>query len=224
MTTILLIEDDVMFGEMMERLLRKEGYETVLIGNGEDGLAKVQELGPAAVILDLQLPDVSGFDLCRDIRAVSNVPILVVSGRGDETDKVLALELGADDFTTKPFAPRELMARLRAAIRRAGAVVTLAEEVTIGQYRLDGKRFEVTVGGQVVDSLTARELELLFFLLRHSGRAIEREELFREVWGQKGLGSSRTVDAHISGLRSKLPGLPIVTVRGKGYRLDVDAV
>lgn len=222
MAKVLVIEDDVLFGEMTEQLLRKEGHEVVLVRSGREGLEQLQSFAPDAVILDLGLPDGSGFDFCKSIRAVSDVPILVVSGRSDEMDKVLALELGADDYTTKPFAPRELMARLRAAMRRAGSVATTPIEVDIGPYRVDGRRFEVTMNGEIIDALTAREVELLLYLTRHAGRAVDREELFREVWGQEGLGRSRTVDAHVSSLRSKLPELPLTTVRGKGYRLDME--
>jgi len=220
MAKVLVIEDDPLFGEMTEKLLRKDGHEVVLVGSGQDGLDQLQGLSPEAVILDLELPDGSGFDFLKSIRAVSNVPVLVVSGRSDEMDKVLALELGADDYTTKPFLPRELMARLRAAMRRAGSVATAPTEIDIGPYRVDGRRFEVSQDGEVIDALTAREVELLLYLIRHAGRAVDREELFREVWDQEGLGKSRTVDAHVSSLRSKLPELPLTTVRGKGYRLD----
>ena len=222
MTTVLVIEDDVLFGEMTERLLHREGYKAVVVQTAQEGFDLVQEIEPDAVILDLQLPDGSGFDVCKKIRAVSNVPILIVSSKSEEMDKVLALELGADDYTTKPFAPRELMARLRAAMRRAGSVSTAPIELTVGPYLVDGKRFEVSEDGELVEDLTAREVELLLYFARHPGRAVDREELFREVWGQSDLGRSRTVDAHISSLRSKLPALPLTTVRGKGYRLDLE--
>jgi len=160
-----------------------------------------------------------GLDVCRQVRSRSSIPLLILSGKSDEMDKVLGLELGADDYATKPFAPRELLARVRALLRRSGEATAVAATVLVGGYTVDSKRREVRSDDDVIE-LTALEFDLLWHFVSNPSTAISREDLFEAVWKQQFLGSSRTVDTHIANLRSKLPGLTITTVRGVGYRLE----
>lgn len=216
---ILMIEDEPMFSELVSKVFGSEGFEVVVEPTGRGGLDAFARLNPQVVILDLRLPDMDGFDVCRSIRATSQVPIVILSSKGDEMNKVLGLELGADDYATKPFSPRELLARVRAIKRRVGDSDDVTPVVELGGYELDFRRREVRAPEGPID-LTAREFDLVRHLVRNSGTAVSRQELFEKVWGQEFLGRSRTVDAHVAAVRKKLPGLVISTLRGVGYRLE----
>ena len=214
-----MIEDEPVFSELVTRVFAAEGYDVVVETTGRAGLDAFARLHPQVVILDLRLPDMDGFDVCRSIRAESQVPIVILSSKGDEMNKVLGLELGADDYATKPFSPRELLARVRAIKRRVGSADDVASEMELAGYVVDFKRREVRGNDGAVE-LTAREFDLLRHLARNAGAAVSRQELFEQVWGQEFLGRSRTVDAHIAAVRKKLPELAISTLRGVGYRLE----
>ena len=216
---ILMIEDEPMFSELVTRTFSAEGYEVVVATTGRGGLEAFSTLDPQVVILDLRLPDMDGLDVCRAIRTESQVPIVILSSKSDEMNKVLGLELGADDYATKPFSPRELLARVRAIQRRVGERPEHLPVLDVDGYVVDLKRREVRSGDAVVE-LTAREFDVLRHLAEHRGAAVSRQDLFARVWGQEFLGRSRTVDAHVSAVRAKLPNLAITTLRGVGYRLE----
>ena len=208
-----------MFSELVTRAFGKEGYEVVVETTGRGGLETFATMDPQVVILDLRLPDMDGFDVCRAIRAKSQVPIVILSSKADEMNKVLGLELGADDYATKPFSPRELLARVRAIQRRVTDQAIHPPDTEVGGYHIDFKRREVRSSDGVVE-LTAREFDLLQYFVEQQGAAVARQELYAKVWGGDFLGRSRTVDAHVASLRSKLPGLAISTLRGVDYRFD----
>jgi len=214
---VLLVEDDDSIAEPLAEGLRREGFEVVRAGTGAEALAAEE---PDVVLLDLRLPDLDGFSVCRELRARSEVPIIVVSARGEEVDRVVGLELGADDYVVKPFGLRELIARIRAVTRRSGGRREPADEVVVaGSVRIDLRAHRVTVDGTEVH-LTAKEFDLLTLLARETGAVVDRERILREVWHTTWYGSSKTVDVHVAALRRKLgdPGL-IETVRGIGLRL-----
>ena len=216
---ILMIEDEATFSDFVTSYFGREGFEVEVATTAQEGLDAIDADPPDVLILDLNLPDMDGLDVCRQVRSRTSIPILILSGKSDEMDKVLGLELGADDYATKPFAPRELLARVRALLRRSGDATAVAATVMVGDYTIDSKRREVRSDDDIID-LTALEFDLLWYFVRHQNTALSRETLFEEVWKQQLLGSSRTVDTHLANLRSKLPGVAITTVRGVGYRLD----
>ena len=213
---LLLVEDDDSIAEPLVAGLRREGFGVTRAATGAEALAA----GPAdLVLLDLRLPDVDGFTVCRELRARSDVPIIVVSARGEEVDRVVGLELGADDYVVKPFGLRELVARIRAVSRRSGGRADdTADELAAGPVRIDVRAHRVTVDGREVH-LTGKEFDLLTVLVRDAGAVVDRERLLREVWNTTWYGSSKTVDVHVASLRRKLgdPAL-IETVRGIGLR------
>jgi len=220
---ILLIEDEYGMGRLVQSYLEHDGYEVQWTRTGEEGLAEFGRRPADLVILDVGLPGMDGFDVCRRLRARSAVPIIVVSARADEADRVAGLELGADDYVGKPFSGRELLARVKALLRRAGGDVAVdaqlaSEALTLGDIRLDTRGRDVTVGGKTVD-LTAREFDLLEYVMRNRGAVFSREQLLERVWGLEYPGGTRTVDVHVAQLRRKL-GRPdvIVTLRGVGYK------
>ncbi len=214
---VLLVEDDDSIAVPLAEGLRREGFEVVRAATGEEALAA--DVGDI-VLLDLRLPDVDGFSVCRELRARSDVPIIVVSARGEEVDRVVGLELGADDYLVKPFGLRELVARIRAVSRRTGPRRGDADELVAGPLRIDLRQHRVTVDGRDVQ-LTAKEFDLLTLLARDPGAVVDRERILREVWHTTWYGSSKTVDVHVAALRRKLgdPSL-IETVRGIGLRLQ----
>lgn len=214
-----MIEDEATFSDFVTSYFGREGFEVEVATTARAGLEVIDNHPPDVLILDLNLPDMDGLDVCREVRSRSSIPILILSGKSDEMDKVLGLELGADDYATKPFAPRELLARVRALLRRSGGSTAVAATALVGGYTVDSKRREVRADDEVID-LTALEFDLLWYFVSNPGAALSREDLFEAVWKQQFLGSSRTVDTHIANLRSKLPGLTITTVRGVGYRLE----
>ena len=214
---VLLVEDDDSIAVPLAEGLRREGFEVVRAATGGEALAA--DVGDI-VLLDLRLPDIDGFSVCRELRARSDVPIIVVSARGEEVDRVVGLELGADDYLVKPFGLRELVARIRAVSRRTGPRRGDADELVAGPLRIDLRQHRVTVDGRDVQ-LTAKEFDLLTLLARDPGAVVDRERILREVWHTTWYGSSKTVDVHVAALRRKLgdPSL-IETVRGIGLRLQ----
>ena len=225
MTRVLVVEDEESFSEALSFMLRKEGYEVEVASDGAKALELFDRSGADLVLLDLMLPGVSGTEVCRQLRTKSNVPIIMVTAKDGEVDKVVGLELGADDYVTKPFSSRELVARVRAVLRRQG----VGEEpvtgiVEAGPVRIDIDRHAVTVRGQQV-SMPLKEFDLLELLMRNAGRVLTRAQLIDRVWGADYVGDTKTLDVHIKRLRAKVeedPGNPvhIQTVRGLGYRFE----
>jgi DNA-binding response OmpR family regulator len=215
--TVLLVEDEHSIGSMTRGYLERNGYRVVWVRSGEEGLAELGRHQVRIVILDIRLPGIDGFDVARTIRTRSDVPILMLTARDEEPDRVAGLELGADDYLTKPFSPRELVARMKAVLRRTDG--RGAEEVlTLADVELNRNAREVVVDGEIVE-LTAKEFDLLATLLENPGIVVSRDQLLDRVWGMTYPGGTRTVDVHVAQLRRKL-GRPelIRTVRGAGYK------
>lgn len=223
--TILVVDDEPSIVELVAFNLERAGYAVSKAYDGLEALEKARQLKPALLVLDVMLPSVDGFDVCRELRKESQVPILFLTAREDEVDRVLGLELGADDYLTKPFSPRELVARVKAILRRTAARPEEGEpvgKIEAGDLVIDVLRHEVTLRGAKVN-LTPREFQLLRFLAADRGRAFAREQLLEALWGHDFYGDSRIVDVHISHLRDKIEDDPlqplyIVTVRGVGYK------
>ncbi len=217
--TVVVVEDDPHIADLVDLYLRREGFRVLLAGDGEKGLDLVKQEDPWIVILDVGLPGArDGFDVCRDIRSRSSVPVLFLTARDDEVDRVLGLELGADDYLVKPFSPRELVARVKAILRRTREGPAPQEVVAVGEVEVDLRRREARRNGEVV-ALTTREFDLLAFLADNIGLALSRQQLLDGVWGADWYGDERTVDVHVAQLRKKLgPELPLATVWGVGYR------
>ena len=225
MTKVLVVEDETSYSEALGYVLRKEGFEVAIAETGPDALAEFERNGADIVLLDLMLPGLPGTEVCRQIRQTSSVPIIMVSAKDTEVDKVVGLELGADDYVTKPYSPRELVARIRAVLRR-GMVdeVDDASALEVGVVRMDVDRHLVTVDGEIV-RLPLKEFELLEYFLRNPGRVLTRGQLIDRVWGADYVGDTKTLDVHVKRLRAKIepdPANPIslTTVRGLGYKLD----
>jgi DNA-binding response OmpR family regulator len=217
--TVVVVEDDPHIADLVDLYLRREGFRVLLAGDGEKGLEVFRQEDPCIVILDVGLPGASdGFDVCRAIRAVSSVPVLFLTARDDEMDRILGLELGADDYLVKPFSPREMVARVRAILRRTREGPAPQEVIALGEVEVDARRREARRSGAVV-ALTTREFDLLAFLANNVGLALSRQQLLDGVWGSDWYGDERTVDVHVAQLRKKLgPDLPLATVWGVGYR------
>jgi two-component system response regulator RegX3 len=224
-THVLVVEDEQSFSDPLSYLLAKEGYEVDVVENGPDALTFVERQGTDLVLLDLMLPGLSGTEVCRQIRATSSVPVIMLTAKDTEIDKVVGLELGADDYVTKPYSSRELLARVRAVLRRVAEPVDLVPPtLEAGTVRMDVDRHVVTVSGEPV-ALPLKEFELLELLLRNAGRVLTRGQLIDRVWGSDYVGDTKTLDVHVKRLRSKIepdPGDPtlLVTVRGLGYKLE----
>ena len=221
--TVLVDDDEPTLVATLRYNLEREGYKVVAAGDGEKAISLARSERPDLLILDLMLPAVDGLEVCRILRREMNLPILMLTARAGEVDKVVGLEIGADDYVTKPFSTRELLARVRALLRRT-STSSDDEVIVSGDLRVDMKRREVT-RKDVPLELKPKEMELLIYFLRNRGRAFTREQLLREVWGYDFYGDSRTVDVHVSWLRQKIeeqPGKPvrILTVRGVGYRFE----
>jgi two-component system, OmpR family, response regulator len=215
--TILLVEDEPSVGELVRGYLTRDGYRVVWVRSGEEGLAELERHPVRMVLLDIGLPGRDGFDICRDIRTRSRVPILMLTARDEESDRVVGLEFGADDYLTKPFSPRELVARMRAIFRRTEPQER-HDSFALGDVLLDRESHDVTVGGKPIE-LTAKEFDLLAFFMANVGVVVSRDLLLDRVWGQEYPGGTRTVDVHVAQLRRKL-GRPdlIRTLRGAGYK------
>lgn len=224
---ILIVEDEESLAESVRYNLEREGYEVTTAGDGQQGLERFREQTPALVILDLMLPHVSGLDVCRAIRAESDVPIIMLTAKDSEADKVTGLELGADDYVTKPFSVRELVSRVRANLRRSGsggsaAAMSAGAALEGGPIRMDIERHEVQIGGEPI-ALPPKEFELLELFLLRKGHLLTRDFLIGEVWGSDYVGDTKTLDVHIKRLRGKIEQDPhqpayLVTVRGLGYK------
>ncbi|MFY1674951.1 response regulator [Plantactinospora sp. WMMB334] len=226
MARVLVVEDEESFSDALSYLLRKEGFEVSTAETGTAALTEFDRTGADIVLLDLMLPEMSGTEVCRQLRQRSQVPIIMVTARDSEIDKVVGLEIGADDYVTKPYSPRELVARVRAVLRRRGneTVEPGTPTLTAGPVRMDIERHVVTVDGAPVQ-LPLKEFELLELLLRNAGRVLTRGQLIDRVWGADYVGDTKTLDVHVKRLRSKVepePSAPrfIVTVRGLGYKFE----
>jgi DNA-binding response OmpR family regulator len=217
--TVVVIEDDPHIADLLDLYLRQQGFRVLLAGDGEKGLQVFAREDPWIVILDVGLPGArDGFEVCREIRARSSVPVLFLTARDDEVDRILGLELGADDYLVKPFSPRELVARVRAILRRTREGPAPQDVIGLDGLEVDLRRREARRAGEVV-ALTTREFDLLAFLANNVGLALSRQQLLDGVWGTDWYGDDRTVDVHVAQLRKKLgPDLPLATVWGVGYR------
>ncbi|MBA3844604.1 MAG: response regulator transcription factor [Actinobacteria bacterium] len=215
--TVLLVEDEPSVGELVRAYLTRDGYRVIWVRSGEEGIAELDRHPIRLVLLDIGLPGVDGFDVCRQMRARSEVPILMLTARDEEPDRIVGLEVGADDYITKPFSPRELVARMKAVLRRTEPQQR-HDAFALGDVTLDRESHDVTVDGKPVD-LTAKEFELLAFFMANAGVVVSRDLLLDRVWGQEYPGGTRTVDVHVAQLRRKL-GRPelIRTLRGAGYK------
>ena len=219
--TIVVVEDDTNIADLVDMYLRGEGYRVIQAGTGEAGLAAIERERPRMAILDVSLPGgMDGLEVCRRVRASRSLPVLMLTARDSEVDRVLGLEMGADDYVTKPFSPRELVARVRAILRRSdGAGAERSEVLMAGNVEVDVVRREARIAGEVVP-LASKEFQLLVFLAERPGRALSRQQLLDGVWGTGWYGDDRTVDAHVRQLRKKLgDALPLSTVWGMGYRI-----
>ncbi len=226
MTRVLVVEDEESFSDALSYMLRREGFEAVVAGTGPDALAEFDRGGADIVLLDLMLPGLSGTEVCRALRSRSAVPIIMLTAKDSEVDKVVGLELGADDYVTKPYSARELVARIRAVLRRRGEAADPPADGVLeaGPVRMDVERHVVAVDGETI-ALPLKEFDLLEFLLRNAGRVLTRGQLIDRVWGADYVGDTKTLDVHVKRLRAKLepdPANPkyLLTVRGLGYKLE----
>ena len=225
MTRVLVVEDEESFSDALSYMLRKEGFEVSVAATGTEAITLFERTGADIVLLDLMLPEMSGSEVCRQIRQRSNVPIIMVTARDAEIDKVVGLEIGADDYVTKPYSPRELVARIRAVLRRrTEPTETESPTLAAGPVRMDVDRHVVTVSGDGVP-LPLKEFELLEMVQRNAGRVLTRGQLIDRIWGADYVGDTKTLDVHVKRLRGKIepePSSPryIVTVRGLGYKFD----
>ena len=225
MTRILVVEDEESFSDALSFMLKREGFEVTVAADGNVAVSEFDANGADLVLLDLMLPGISGTEVCKNIRGKSNVPIIMVSAKDGEIDKVLGLELGADDYVTKPFSSRELLARVRAVLRRHGEIDELVPLVVeAGPVRMDVDRHVVTVRGDAVP-MPLKEFDLLEMLVRNSGRVMTRGQLIDRVWGADYVGDTKTLDVHVKRLRAKIEEdsanpVHLVTVRGLGYKYE----
>jgi two-component system, OmpR family, alkaline phosphatase synthesis response regulator PhoP len=218
--TILLVDDEHNIIDLARMYLEQEDFEVEAAYDGQVALDKIKSLQPALVVLDLMLPVVDGWEVCRRVRSASDVPIIMLTARDDDVDKIVGLELGADDYLTKPFNPRELVARVKAILRRAGHEPSGEKPITLGNLSVDPARREVTAAGRPVE-LRTQEFDLLLVLAENRGRVLSRDKLLELAWGYDFAGQTRTVDVHVAHLRDKLAGsnVEIETVWGVGYKL-----
>jgi two-component system response regulator RegX3 len=225
-TRVLVVEDEESFSDALSYMLRREGFEVAVAATGPDALTEFDRSGADLVLLDLMLPGLSGTEVCRSLRQRSSVPVIMLTARDSEIDKVVGLELGADDYVTKPFSSRELVARIRAVLRRRSAPETEAATSSLeaGPVRMDVERHIVSVNGEPVP-MPLKEFDLLELLLRNAGRVLTRGQLIDRVWGADYVGDTKTLDVHVKRLRAKIepdPASPrhLVTVRGLGYKFE----
>lgn len=228
MTKVLIVEDEISFSDALAYLLKKESYDVEVAVNGKDAIELFNSFAPDLILLDLMIPEVSGTEVCRVIRSTSQVPIIMLTAKDSEIDKVVGLELGADDYVTKPYSSRELLARMKAVLRRnsnEGASFDEGVELAVGPIRMDLDKHRVTVNSIQV-TFPLKEFELLEYLMRNSGRVLTRSQLIDRVWGNDYFGDTKTLDVHIKRLRAKVEADPanptiIHTIRGLGYKLEI---
>ena len=228
MTKVLIVEDEISFSDALAYLLKKESYEVAVAVNGKQAIDLFNSFKPDLILLDLMIPEVSGTEVCRVIRSTSQVPIIMLTAKDSEIDKVVGLELGADDYVTKPYSSRELLARIKAVMRRNAGDSQMSEdgqELVVGPIRMDLDKHQVTVNAIAI-AFPLKEFELLEYLMRNSGRVLTRSQLIDRVWGNDYYGDTKTLDVHIKRLRAKIevdPANPklIHTIRGLGYKLEI---
>lgn len=219
---ILIVEDEESISSFVQMYLEREGYTVTVAPTGERAMEALGDGPLDLVTLDLMLPDMDGLDICRRVRATSNVPIIMLTARDEDIDKIVGLEVGADDYLTKPFNARELVARIKSILRRANAPVSTSKKLRCGDIDIDAARRECTVAGETV-MLAPKEFDLLWELLERDGEVLNREQLLEKVWGYTYAGDTRTVDVHVRQLRKKLgDACPIVTVWGSGYKVGTE--
>ncbi len=224
MTRVLIVEDEASLSEPLAYLLEREGYDTTVVEDGRDAVAEFMANGADLVLLDLMLPGLPGTEVCREIRVHSQVPIIMLTAKDSEVDIVVGLELGADDYVTKPYSSRELLARIRALLRRRAEPEVDESVIEIGAVRMDVERHTVSVGGEEI-AMPLKEYDLLEVLMRNAGRVLTRGQLIDRVWGEDYFGDTKTLDVHIKRIRSRIEPNPpeprlLVTVRGLGYRFE----
>ncbi len=222
---VLIVDDDAHIAELIKLYLEKEGFKTSVASNGSKALSMFREAAPSIVILDIMMPEMDGWQVCREIRRISNIPIIMLTAKGETFDKVLGLELGADDYMVKPFEPKELIARVKAVLRRFESKDTQTmKEIVFPNLSINLSNYELKITGNIIE-IPPKELELLYFLASNPNRVFTREQLLEEVWGFDYFGDSRTVDVHIKRLREKLEGVEgnwqLKTVWGVGYKFEV---
>jgi two-component system response regulator RegX3 len=228
MTKVLIVEDEISFSDALAYLLKKESYEVEVAVNGTQAIDSFNSFSPDLILLDLMIPEVSGTEVCRVIRSTSQVPIIMLTAKDSEIDKVVGLELGADDYVTKPYSSRELLARIKAVMRRNSSDHFASDEgheLSVGPIRMDLDKHQVTVNSIAV-TFPLKEFELLEYLMRNSGRVLTRSQLIDRVWGNDYFGDTKTLDVHIKRLRAKIEADPanptiIHTIRGLGYKLEI---
>jgi two-component system response regulator RegX3 len=224
MTKILVVEDEESFREGVSFILSKEGYEVIDAADGNDAIIKFEREGADLVLLDVMLPGLSGLEVCKKLRTLTKVPIIMLTAKDTELDKVLGLEIGADDYITKPFSSRELLARVKAILRRTGSVDVKSAIMEIGPVRVDTERHTVSVEG-LDQSLPLKEFDLLVYLMQNAGRVLTRTQLIDRIWGSDYFGDTKTLDVHVKRLRSRIekdaanPKF-IQTIRGLGYKFE----
>ena len=224
MTKILVVEDEESFREGVSFILTKEGYEVIDAADGNDAIIKFEREGADLVLLDVMLPGLSGLEVCKKLRTLTKVPIIMLTAKDTELDKVLGLEIGADDYITKPFSSRELLARVKAILRRTGSVDVKSAIMEIGPVRVDTERHTVSVEG-LDQSLPLKEFDLLVYLMQNAGRVLTRTQLIDRIWGSDYFGDTKTLDVHVKRLRSRIekdaanPKF-IQTIRGLGYKFE----
>ncbi len=222
---VLIVDDDAHIAELIKLYLEKEGFKTSVAQNGSKALQMFREAAPSIVILDIMMPEMDGWQVCREMRRISNIPIIMLTAKGETFDKVLGLELGADDYMVKPFEPKELIARVKAVLRRFESKDTQTmKEIVFPNLSINLSNYELKITGNIIE-IPPKELELLYFLASNPNRVFTREQLLEEVWGFDYFGDSRTVDVHIKRLREKLEGVEgnwqLKTVWGVGYKFEV---
>jgi two-component system, OmpR family, alkaline phosphatase synthesis response regulator PhoP len=221
--TILVVDDEKNIVQLARLYLSNEGYRVEEANDGKQALEKARAVNPDLIVLDIMMPEMDGLSVCKELRKTSNVPVIILTARDDDIDKIVGLEVGADDYVTKPFNPRELVARVKAVLRRSQAAVSQDTVLEVGDVRLDPARREVTVAARPI-TLRAKEFDLLAAFMRYQGVVLDRERLLSLVWGQDFYGDTRTIDVHVAWLREKLSGARarVQTVWGVGYKLVLD--
>lgn len=227
MSIILIADDNAQIASILEEYAKKEGYEPVIARDGEEALQKFEQYAPDVILLDVMMPRVDGFEVCRRIRAASNVPVIMVTARGEDFERIMGLDIGADDYIVKPFSPGEVMARVRAILRRMQPGEKAAGIFGFDNLKINIEDYTVFIGGEAV-SLTKKETEILWTLASNKNKVFSRENLLNTVWGYEYYGDARTVDSHIKRLRAKLDASPhsaweIKTIWGVGYKFEVHA-